>query len=175
MRPGIREGPRKNPDVHHPGQIARGNIVNNRTIILCASFFLLGAFFQIPGPVQSSAAGSAMKSHHLLNLDEVLSEAEFVEALRQINHAISDSGRPNAGYRLWKVSGDQTGDYEYLWEGVWPDKLTYDAIHESQAYQQAWEKALGPVYQRIDESQVYHRFVEIPVSGPGTSSAADTE
>ena len=82
-----------------------------------------------------------------------------------MNRAIADSGHPNAGYRLWKVTGEQAGEYSYLWEGAWPDQATYDEIHEGEAWQKAAER-VGPLFEKIMEKQIYNRFIEIPTNGP---------
>ena len=88
-------------------------------------------------------------------------------ALQEMNRAIADSGHPNAGYRLWKVTGEQAGAYGYIWEGVWPDQATYDAIHQSESWKQA-EERFKPLFERVWKIQIYNRFIEIPTNGPET-------
>ena len=139
-----------------------------RIAILCAFLLSTTAFIYGPGSAPSPSAAPALKSHHLFNFPEGGTEADMAEALQEINRAIADSGHPNAGYRLWKVTGEQAGEYSYLWEGVWPDQATYDVIHESESLNKAWEKAVEgfPLFERIMNNQVYNRFIEIPTNGP---------
>ncbi len=116
---------------------------------------------------QSPSAAPALKSHHLFNLPEGVTETEMAGALQEMNRAIADSGHPNAGYRLWKVTGEQAGAYGYIWEGVWPDQATYDAIHQSESWKQA-EERFKPFFERVWKVQIYNRFIEIPTNGPET-------
>jgi hypothetical protein len=132
------------------------------TGLIC--LFALLAFAQGLDSSQSVTAAPALKSHHLFNLPEGVSEREMAEALREMNRAIADSGHPNAGYRLWKVTGEQAGEYSYLWEGIWPNQATYDAIHESETWQKM-EVRLGPFFEKIMEKQIYNRFIEIATNG----------
>lgn len=111
---------------------------------------------------QHLAAGPepALKSHHLLNLPASVTEADLAAALGAFNGAVAEAGYPHAGYRLWKVTGEQAGDYAYLWEGNWPNQEAYDVIHSHPAFEAAveqWESFFEPVM----EAQVYNRYVEI--------------
>ncbi len=138
-----------------------------RVAILGACLLSTAAFIYGLGSAPSPSAAPALKSHHLFNFPEGVTEAEMAEALQEINRAIADSGHPNAGYRLWKVTGEreQAGEYSYLWEGVWPDQATYDVIHESESWEKVIEK-FRPLFERILNIQVYNRFIEIPTNGP---------
>ncbi len=138
-----------------------------RVAILCACLMSTAAFIYGPGSAESPSAAPALKSHHLFNFPEGVTEAEMAEALQEMNRAIADSGHPNAGYRLWKVTGEQAGEYSYLYEGVWPDQATYDAIHESESWQKTAERNL-PLTERVMKNQIYTRFIEIPTNGPQT-------
>jgi hypothetical protein len=138
-----------------------------RVATLCACLLAIVAFVHVPSSSESPAIASALKSHHLFNLPEGMTEAVLAGALQEINHAIAESGHPDAGYRLWKVTGEQSGEYSYLYEGVWPDQATYDAIHESESWNQAVERH-GSTFVPVFESHVYNRFIEIPTDGPGT-------
>lgn len=108
----------------------------------------------------------ALKSLHLLNLPASITEADFVAALSAMNAAIAEAGYPHAGYRLWKVTGDQTGDFAYLFEGNWPNQEAYDIIHSHAAYEAAGER-LGSFWKPVMEAQVYNRYVEIPLEASG--------
>lgn len=137
-----------------------------RVATICACLFVIVAFVHGPSSDQSPTAAPALKSHHLFNLPEGMTEAELAGAIQEVNRAIAESGHPDAGYRLWKVTGEQSGEYSYLWEGVWPDQATYDAIHESESWNEVIER-FRAAFERILEVQVYNRFIEIPTGGPG--------
>ena len=108
----------------------------------------------------------ALKSHHLLNLPASVTEADLAAALGAMNAAVAEAGYPQAGYRLWKVTGEQAGDFAYLWEGNWPNQEAYDIIHSHPAWEAAGER-LGSFFESVMEAQVYNRYVEI---SPETSS-----
>jgi hypothetical protein len=107
------------------------------------------------------ARGQALKSHHLFNLPAGITEAQVIDAIREMNGGVRASGFQGAVYRLWRVSGEQAGEYLYLWEGMWPDQATYDAIHATEAWNSALERT-QPIMDRVFEAQVYNRFIEVP-------------
>ncbi len=113
----------------------------------------------------STSSSVALKSHHLLNLPATVTEADFVGFLQEMNGAVAESGYPHAGYRLWKVSGEQAGEYAYLFEGSWPSQAAYDSIHAHPAWRAA-EERLRTTYDAVAEGQVYNRYLEIPVGMP---------
>ncbi len=106
--------------------------------------------------------GQALLSHHLLNLPEGVSEAQLAEVLAEFNTAVAEAGYPTSGYRLWRVAGDQSGGYAYLWVGYWPDQAAYDDIHEHPAYRAAAER-WGSFYETLAPTQAYDRYVEVPL------------
>ena len=140
--------------------------MGNRVAILSTLLLLAMVFISGCGSVSESSAAPALKSHHLFNFPDGMTEEEMVGALREVNRAIANAGHPNAGYRLWKVAGEQAGEYGYLWEGVWPDQATYDVIHENESLSIAWDKAVEglPLFEDIMNNQVYNRFIEIPTN-----------
>ena len=125
--------------------------------------FLVSACFAIlllGGVTATQSASPALKSHHLLNLPAGITEVEFAAVLSDLNSAIAEAGFPEAGYRLWKVTGEQVGDYAYLWEGNWPSQAAYDSIHNHAAYVAAGER-IPAAYSALQEAEVYNRYVEI--------------
>lgn len=110
----------------------------------------------------TQSASPAIKSHHLLNLPASITEAEFATLLHDLNAAIAEAGYPDAGYRLWKVTGEQVGDYNYLWEGNWPSQEAYDGIHDHTAYVAAVDR-LRSTFEAMEEHHIYNRYVEIPL------------
>lgn len=122
--------------------------------------FLAAVLFA--GVVATQAASPAIKSHHLFNLPDGITEADIAAAIRDANSAIAESGYPEAGYRFWKVTGDQAGRHAYLWEGNWPSQAAYDSIHNHPAYVAAGDRN-QPVFGLISEIHLYNRYIEIPI------------
>jgi hypothetical protein len=127
---------------------------------------LIGAAAFGTGFATASTAdkGPAIKSVHLLNLPSDLSEADVAEALGKLNVAVAEAGYPEAGYSLWKVTSEQTGEYAYLWEGDWPSQDDYDVIHSSESWTAAFE---AEVFEALRWQQTYNRYVEIPSRSKG--------
>ena len=138
----------------------------SRNSILAGCVIGAAAFATGLAMARNAEEGPAIKSHHLLNLPSDVSEANLAEALGKLNAAVAEAGYPEAGYSLWKVTGEQAGEYAYLWEGDWPSQDDYDAIHESESWKAAWE-ATAEVYEALSPQHVYNRYVEIPVGGKG--------
>jgi len=136
-----------------------------RVSTLGVCLLALAAFVHGASSAQAQTSALALKSHHLFNLPAGVTEAELAAAIQGMNRAVAESGHPEAGYRVWKVTGEQSGDYSYLWEGSWPDQATYDAIHENEAWNEAIER-FEPTLGRIGEVQVYNRFIEISTTAP---------
>ena len=104
--------------------------------------------------------GPALKSVHLLNLPPDVSDSQMVSAINEVNKVISDLGYPGAGYRLWKVRGDITTGYKYLWEGTWSSQAAYDVIHENENYQNSWSPNEAMI-QKVMDAQIYQRYSEV--------------
>jgi hypothetical protein len=130
-----------------------------RAIVLVGAALVAFAFAAGYTTGQTAEKGPALKSLHLLNLPDGMTEEDLAGVLTKANGAIHGEGHHMAGYRLWKVTGEQVGDYAYMSEGNWPNQEAYDAIHENEAYVAAVE---GFDYDAIRPVQVYNRYVEIP-------------
>ena len=122
----------------------------------CLAVLLVG------GIAATQSASPALKSHHLFNLPAGITEADVVAAFREVNLAVAEAGYPDAGYRLWKVTGEQAGEYTYLWEGSWPNLEAYRSIHDHPAYLAAFGRTQS-VFGVLAEAQVYNRFIELPL------------
>jgi hypothetical protein len=112
---------------------------------------------------QTLDAGPALKSVHLVNLPQDVSDTQMASTLNEVNKVISDLGYPGVGYRLWKVTGDTTTGYAYLWEGIWPSQAAYDEIHENENYRNSWSPHEA-MLQKVMEVQVYQRYSEVTSS-----------
>ncbi len=138
----------------------------SRNSILVGCLIGAAAFATGLAMARTAEEGPAIKSHHLSNLPSDVSESDLAEALGIMNTGVAEAGYAESGYRLWKVTGDQAGEYAYLWEGNWPSQEGYAAIHESESWQAAAE-ANAEVFEAIFAEQVYNRYVEIPLCGKG--------
>ena len=134
---------------------------------------VLGALAASAGliPSESATADGALRSVNLFDLPESVSEAEFVNAVRELNEAVHSIGQVDAGYSLFKVSQEQVEDTppigkDYVLIGHWASQSVYDEIHESAAYVEAGER-LGPVFAALEESRQYSRYEQLSVGGPG--------
>ncbi|MCA1752883.1 MAG: SgcJ/EcaC family oxidoreductase [Flavobacteriales bacterium] len=95
------------------------------------------------------------KSIHLLDLPKDVEEAELADALARLNAAISV---PGAGYFLYKVEDDSDETYHYYFEGAWPSKAAYDAIHGSEGWKKAADEMKG-LYQKLEADQIYRKVM----------------
>ena len=114
------------------------------------------------GVAATQSMAPAIKSHHLINLPDSVSDGDVAAALSEVNSAIAEIGYPDAGYRLWKVTGEQSGEYMHIWEGNWPNWEAYRSIHDHPAFLAAMGSNES-VFRVLTETQVYNRFVEVPI------------
>ena len=110
---------------------------------------------------QEPAPREAFKAVHLVNLaaDDV---TMFVSAIRDVNAVLADAGHSEIRYRLYKVVGKQSGDYNYLWESSWPSGAVFDDVHRNPAFLSAVKK--HPIIERLMKNEVYNRYVEVTSS-----------
>lgn len=95
------------------------------------------------------------KSVHLLDLPKGVEEAELADALARLNAAIDGQGYPGAGYFLYKA-GDDVDSYRYYFEGAWPSKAAYEAIHASDAWKAEADKQ-GDFYNKLRDKEIYRK------------------
>jgi len=95
----------------------------------------------------------AYKSIHLLDLPKDVEEAELANALARLNAAIS---YPGAGYFLYKAEGETDENYRHYFEGVWPSKAAYDAIHASESWKNE-AAALNDLIEKLRDKEIYRK------------------
>ena len=141
------------------------------TAILLATSILVGQADQDP---QKAHDGNApLRSFHLFNLPPDVTEQQVLTVFSEVNRVIADLGYGDAGYRLWKVQTSlvegKKADYEYryVWEGSWPNRAAYDAIHKNDLYKASWKPHLDLV-KRLMSSEVYLRCSEIKANTEGS-------
>jgi len=126
-------------------------------VILCAA---LGT----PVLAQEAAPPGPFKAVHLVNLKSAADEATLRAALADLNAVVSAAGFPDIKYRIFKVTGKQTGKHNYLWESSWPSGAVYDKVHADPAWDAAVKK--HPGMRALLDDDVYNRYVEIATAKP---------
>lgn len=119
--------------------------------------FILGTGAQMKAQNTSAAQ---LKSIHLFDIPDGVTEAELTAALKEMNTAIGRLGYKDAGYTLYKVEGADTEKYRYFFEGVWPSAEAYKKIHEDKMYQESDKKA-NVLIQKIRAVELYRRLKRV--------------
>jgi quercetin dioxygenase-like cupin family protein/quinol monooxygenase YgiN len=104
--------------------------------------------------VELKNAVPGKKSLHLFELPEGVTEKELSDFLKEMNQAISEEGFSNAGYHLYKIPGENSENYQYFMEGVWPDSATYDKVHNSEKWKAMAEKGKSMI-EKIQANELY--------------------
>ena len=99
------------------------------------------------------------KTHHLLNLPVDVTEGAFLSALSDMNQALAKAGCSTCRYVLFKVHGQQSGPYSYMWEAAWPGSAIYLKVHRDPGYQAALNR--HPELDKLMKNEIYNRYVEV--------------
>jgi quinol monooxygenase YgiN len=122
---------------------------------------MVGGLLGFGVSAQAQKTGAApMKSIHLFDLPDGVTEAQLSGVLRELNATIERLGYKNAGYFLYKAQGEGTEKYRYFFEGIWPSAEAYKKIHDDKAFQEA-DKKVGAVYEKIKAVELYRRVVRV--------------
>lgn len=100
------------------------------------------------------------KSLHLFELPEGVTEKQLNDHLKEMNQAISEEGYPDAGYHLYKLPGQNSENYQYFLEGVWPDAATYEKVHNSEKWKQMAEKGKDMI-EKIRARELYLKATRV--------------
>jgi hypothetical protein len=112
----------------------------------------------ISAAAQDPPPAPAFKAVHLTNLTP--QQVAALQAwMADMNAAIAKAGHPDIRYRLHKVTGTQSGKYEYMWESSWPGGDAYSRIHNSPEWKAVSEK--HPGLEALMQDEVYNRYVEV--------------
>lgn len=111
---------------------------NHTSIIFYCLLFSLVTVAQAQA---QKASTTQIKSIHLFDMLEGVTEAELAARLKEMNIAIERFGYKDAGYSLYKVQGETGEKYRYYFEGVWPSAEAYKKTHEDKMYLEADKKA----------------------------------
>jgi hypothetical protein len=69
-------------------------------------------------------------------------------SLERINKTIDSIGYPGAGYRLWVVTEDSL-EFRFMIEGLWPDQESYDKINDDERYKNAIENYMDDTEEQL--------------------------
>jgi len=95
---------------------------------------------------------------HRMNIKDVKYEAEFVKIAGVFNKLMAELGIPNTKYNFWKLAEGYEGEYRYVFESNWPDKETYDKVHEYEEFKRTFDKWY-PIFKSMITEEVYSRNV----------------
>lgn len=110
------------------------------------------------GLAQEAPPAEAFKAVHLTTFTP--QQVATLQAwMRDINAAIEKAGHKDVRYRLYKVTGKQSGKYEYLWESSWPSGQVYKVVHDSPEWKAAASKHAG--LDQLLKDEIYNRYVEV--------------
>lgn len=80
--------------------------------------------------------------------------------LKETNQLLATLGHSSVKYRLWKVSGTQAGAYSFLWDSQWPDRATYDEVHQDSSYKMLMDRYRA-FFDEILKDEIYNHYVEL--------------
>lgn len=110
---------------------------------------------------EAPASPGPFKSVHLLKLTDA-KVATLQAALADLNAATTKAGYPEAQYRLYKVSGKQSGTFNYLFESSWPSGEAYQKVHTDPDWLAVAKK--HPEIDALRKGELYNHYVEVPLT-----------
>ena len=125
-------------------------------VVFCL-LFGFGTLVQVQAQKSSTAQ---LKSIHLFDMPQGVTEAELSAVLKEMNTTIKNLGYKDAGYFLYKVEGEGSEKYRYFFEGVWPSAEAYKKIHEDKMYMES-DKRASVLIKKIMEGELYRRLKRV--------------
>ena len=108
---------------------------------------------------QDRPPDQAFRTVHLTVSTQPDTERILLAAIKDLNGEIAKAGCPTCIYHLWKAYGEQSSPYTYMWSAAWPDRATYEKIHDAAGYNAAWER--HPELEPVRDGEIYNRYVEV--------------
>ena len=124
------------------------------------AFCLLFGFGMLIKVQAQNSSTAQLKSIHLFDMPEGVTEAELAAVLEKMNTSIKQLGYKDAGYFLYKVEGEGPEKYHYFFEGIWPSAEAYKKIHEDKMYMESDKKA-SELIKKIQAVELYRRLKRI--------------
>ncbi len=125
----------------------------------CSGLILASAVAQ-NAKAPDTVPNEPFQAVHLISIPPSGEKAVMAD-LADVNAAIAKAGCPSCVYHLWKVTGTQTGVYNYIRISSWPGRDVYVKVHDSADYKAAVGK--HPEVEPFYHAQVYNRYVEVPI------------
>ena len=128
-------------------------------LLIVALFFQFSCNQSANEPSKNLQVRNTIKSVSLFQDSIGVDPIQLFTDLKMINNAVDSIGYPDAGYKLWEVISDDTLEFRFMVEGFWPDKKTYDLIHDNDLYKEAVSR--GDAAWSSLKSTWYYRFNKI--------------
>ena len=110
-----------------------------------------------PTATKRPAAPPFLAIHHY-NPASDEAHRKLLGFLAELNEAVARTGLAKTEYVAWQVTGKQSGDFGYVFGSLWPDRATYDAVHEHEVYKAVvarfMETGLEPF-----AAELYNRYI----------------
>jgi len=131
----------------------------SKSLVAVAMLFAL----PMPGPLaqEPPAATGPFKSVHLVKLTDA-QVVKLQAALADMNAATAKAGYRETRYRLYKVTGKQSGTFNYLWESSWASGEVYQKVHTDPDWLAAAKK--HPELDALRKGEIYNHYVEVPLT-----------
>jgi hypothetical protein len=104
--------------------------------------------------------GPGFRTVHQFSLSSAEEEGRLLAVLDEFNRLFSKLGYPQVSYRLWRVQEGEADRFTHLYDSTWPDKSTYDKVHQDPAYKKLLEKHL-PFLRQVLKDEAYSKYLEI--------------
>ena len=108
-------------------------------------------------PPPMPEGGPKLLALHRFNLPSTAAEQQLAGILNDFTEAVGHAGHPETAYALWKVTGEQAGEFAYVFGSLWADQAAYDAAHEHADFQAVMETHEA-AYQGLITEEVYNRY-----------------
>ncbi|MEO5999581.1 MAG: hypothetical protein ABIN89_22490 [Chitinophagaceae bacterium] len=131
-----------------------------RNFLLAVVFCLLFGFGTLVQVQAQNSSTAQLKSIHLFDMPQGVTEAELSAVLKEMNTTINRLGYKDAGYFLYKVEGEGSEKFRYFLEGVWPSAEAYKKIHEDKMYMES-DKRASVLIKKIREAELYRRLKRV--------------
>ena len=130
----------------------------NYVRIVVLSVIVLFSICDARAQTQDATPKGAFRTVHLVNLKTPTDVATLQSAIAEMNNAVAKAGAKDVRYRLYKVTGTQTGSQAYMWDSSWPSGEVYDKVHKSAEWIAATKK--HPL-DAVTADQIYNRYIEV--------------
>ena len=110
--------------------------------------------------VSQDEINNTLKSVSLWQDSIGINPTELLADFEKVNIAIDSIGYPNAGYKIWEVTSEDSLGFRFMIEGLWPDQKTYDLIHNHELYKKVVTVVENGTISRLKNTW-YYRFNHI--------------